>query len=142
MSRHRGAKHRRRYELLGGISLLSPEYLLSVERWPFHTEPPDHFVLLSYLLDLSVSQSSTLMPMHYHHDFRPWLAYLRTPPLHFGRRPPQSNCLPYTVPNPDHGPRLEPQTHQGGISTLAPSDLATRLQSLPPILHRSVQSPM
>ena len=34
MSRHRGAKHRRRYELLGGISLLSPEYLLSVERWP------------------------------------------------------------------------------------------------------------
>ena len=142
MSRHRGAKHRRRYELLGGISLLSPEYLLSVERWPFHTEPPDHFVLLSYLLDLSVSQSSTLMPMHYQHDFRPCLAYLRTPPLHFGRRPPQSNCLPYTVPNPDNGSRLEPQTHQGGISTLAPSDLATRLQSLPPILHRSVQSPM
>src|SRR5256885_5052860 len=48
MSRHRGAKHRRRYELLGGISLLSPEYLLSVERWPFHTEPPDHYVLLSH----------------------------------------------------------------------------------------------
>ena len=42
MSRHRGAKHRRRYELLGGISLLSPEYLLSVERRPFHTGPPDH----------------------------------------------------------------------------------------------------
>ena len=42
MSRHRGAKHRRRYELLGGISLLSPEYLLSVERWPFHSGPPDH----------------------------------------------------------------------------------------------------
>ena len=41
MSRHRGAKHCRRYELLGGISLLSPEYLLFVERWPFHTEPPD-----------------------------------------------------------------------------------------------------
>jgi hypothetical protein len=41
-SRHRGAKHPRRCELLGGISLLSPAYLLSVERWPFHTEPPDH----------------------------------------------------------------------------------------------------
>src|SRR3546814_6257852 len=54
MSRHRGAKHRRRYELLGGISLLSPEYLLSVERWPFHSEPPDHYVLLSHLFDLSV----------------------------------------------------------------------------------------
>ncbi|KAK3596106.1 hypothetical protein CHS0354_027376 [Potamilus streckersoni] len=64
MSRHRGAKHRRRYELLGGISLLSPEYLLSVERWPFHTEPPDHYDLLSHLLDLSVSQLSTLMPLH------------------------------------------------------------------------------
>ena len=42
MSRHRGAKPRRRYELLGAISLLSPAYLLSVERWPFHTGPPDH----------------------------------------------------------------------------------------------------
>jgi hypothetical protein len=42
MSRHRGAKPPRRYELLEEISLLSPEYLLSVERWPFHTEPPDH----------------------------------------------------------------------------------------------------
>src|SRR6218665_731725 len=71
MSRHRGAKHRRRYELLGGISLLSPEYLLSVERWPFHTEPPDHYVLLSHLLDMSVSQSSPLMPLRYRHDVRP-----------------------------------------------------------------------
>jgi hypothetical protein len=32
MSRHRGAKPRRRYGLSGAISLLSPEYLLSVER--------------------------------------------------------------------------------------------------------------
>src|SRR6478672_11125581 len=64
MSRHRGAKPRRRCELLGVISLLSPEYLLSVERWPFHTEPPDHYDLLSHLLDLSVSQSSSLVPVH------------------------------------------------------------------------------
>ena len=42
MSRHRGAKPERRCELLAPISLLSPAYLLSVERWPFHTEPPDH----------------------------------------------------------------------------------------------------
>ncbi len=41
-SRHRGAKPPRRYELLGEISLLSPEYLLSVERGHFHTLPPDH----------------------------------------------------------------------------------------------------
>ena len=51
-SRHRGAKPLRRYELLGVISLLSPEYLLSFERWPFHTEPPDHYARLSSLLDL------------------------------------------------------------------------------------------
>ena len=56
MSRHRGAKQRRRCERLGAISLLSLEYLLSVERWPFHAEPPDHYDLLSQLLDLSVSQ--------------------------------------------------------------------------------------
>ena len=109
MSRHRGAKHRRRYELLGGISLLSPAYLLSVERWPFHTEPPDHYVLLSHLLALSGSQSSSLVPLHYQYDVRPYLGNLRAPPLRFGRRPPQSNCLPCTVPGPVHGPRLEPQ---------------------------------
>ena len=71
MSRHRGAKHRRRCELLGGISLLSPAYLLCVERWPFHTEPPDHYDLLSHLLDVSISQSSTLMPLHTLRDVRP-----------------------------------------------------------------------
>ena len=37
-SRHRGAKPPRRCDLLGEISLLSPEYLLSFERWPFHLE--------------------------------------------------------------------------------------------------------
>src|SRR5207245_9036564 len=64
MSRHRGAKQPRRYGLLGVISLLSPAYLLSVERWPFHEGPPDHYDRLSSLLDLSVSQSGGLMPLH------------------------------------------------------------------------------
>jgi|SRR5680860_676135 hypothetical protein len=41
-SRHRGAKPLRRYGLLEAISLLSPEYLLSVERRRFHLLPPDH----------------------------------------------------------------------------------------------------
>ena len=71
MSRHRGAKRFRRYGLLGIISLLSPAYLLSVERWPFHTEPPDHYGRLSTLLDSSVSQSGGLMPLHSTADFRP-----------------------------------------------------------------------
>src|SRR6185312_4764292 len=71
MSRHRGAKRFRRWGLLGIISLLSPAYLLSVERWPFHTEPPDHYGRLSTLLDLSVSQSGGLVPLHSTADFRP-----------------------------------------------------------------------
>jgi hypothetical protein len=70
MSRHRGAKRCRRYGLLGIISLLSPAYLLSVERWPFHMEPPDHYDRLSSLLDLFVSQSGRLMPLHSTSDFR------------------------------------------------------------------------
>ena len=71
MSRHRGAKQRRRCGRLGAISLLSLEYLLSVERWPFHTEPPDHYDRLSTLLDLYVSQSVRLMPLYSTVDFQP-----------------------------------------------------------------------
>ena len=104
MSRHRGAKPHRRYGLLDAISLLSPAYLLSYERWPFHAGPPDHFGLLSHLLDLWVSQSSLLLPLHYQYDVRPYLEDLRTPPLPFRRRPPQSNCPPCTVPEPDSRP--------------------------------------
>ena len=69
-SRHRGAEPPRRCELLGETSLLSPEYLLSYERWPFHSEPPDHYVLLSHLIDLLVSQSSTLLPLHSTHGYQ------------------------------------------------------------------------
>ncbi len=71
MSRHRGAKPPRRCGLLGEISLLSPAYLLSVERWPFHAEPPDHYGRLSSLLEPSLSQSGRLMPLYSTADFRP-----------------------------------------------------------------------
>ena len=71
MSRHRGAKPPRRCGLLGEISLLSPAYLLSVERWPFHAGPPDHYDRLSSLLVLSDSQSGRLLPLHSTTDFRP-----------------------------------------------------------------------
>jgi hypothetical protein len=69
-SRHRGAKPPRRCELLGEISLLSPEYLLSFERWPFHSEPPDHLTPLSCLFDLSVSQSSSLVLIRSSHGYQ------------------------------------------------------------------------
>ena len=64
MSRHRGAKRSRRYGLSETISLLSPAYLLFVERWSFHSESPDHYGRLSSLLDLSILQSSKYMPLH------------------------------------------------------------------------------
>ena len=96
-SRHRGAKPLRRFELLGAISLLSPEYLLSFERWPTHAEPPDHFALLSHLFDLSVSQSSALLPIYSMHGYHSCGVHLGKPPLLFWRRPPQSNYPPSGV---------------------------------------------
>src|SRR6516164_3540334 len=45
------------------------------------------------------------------------------PPLLFGRRPPQSNSPPASVPAPDQGARLDAKTQQGGISPLAPREL-------------------
>ena len=71
MSRHRGAKPGRRCELLVPISLLSLAYLLSVERWQFHIQPPDHLDLLSYLLDVCVSQLSWLISIYSSPDYQP-----------------------------------------------------------------------
>ncbi len=136
MSRHRGAKHRRRYELLGGISLLSPEYLLSVERWPFHSEPPDHYDLLSHLLAPSRSQSSWLMPctnlLMSDQISQPSCSSVtlweETAPVKLPTRHcPQPGSRVYVT--------LEHQPLKGGISRMAPRRLASTLQSLPPILH-------
>src|SRR6201747_135669 len=142
MSRHRGAKPPRRCGLLGEISLLSLEYLLSVERWPFHAGPPDHYGRLSSLLELSLSQSGGLVPLHSAADVRPACAHHRAPPLLFGRRPPQSNCPPRRVPDRDDRSRLDSKSTQGGISRVTPPDLAARLRSLPPILHRVLLLPL
>ena len=60
---------------------------------------------------------------------------LRAPPLLFGRRPPQSNCPPDTVPAPDDGRGLDRQSDEGGIPRAAPPGLAPRLRCLPPILY-------
>ena len=66
----------------------------------------------------------------------------RAPPLRFGRRPPQSNYPPGTVPEPDDGLGLGCRQDEGGIPRPAPPGLASRLQSLPPILYTSCQQPM
>lgn len=64
------------------------------------------------------------------------------PPLQFRRRPPQSNCPPDTVLRPDYGSKLDFRTDESGISRSAPRKLAPTLQSLPPILHKSIQKSM
>ena len=70
-SRHRGAKPCRRYGLLGKISLLSPGYLLSVERCRARAPAPDHYLRLSSLLGPSSSQSSPLVRLHSTPDCQP-----------------------------------------------------------------------
>ena len=71
MSRHRGAKLHRRYERLGEISLLSLEYLLSLKRQRSHEPLPDHLGLVSHLLDLYVSQLSSLLAISSPTDCQP-----------------------------------------------------------------------
>lgn len=64
MSQHRGAKQLRRYGLSRVISLLSLRYLLSVKRWPIHLVSSDLYDRLASLLNLSILQSSKLMPLN------------------------------------------------------------------------------
>src|ERR671935_2625756 len=80
------------------------------------------------------------MPLHSTHDFQPCSGNLCAPPLHFRRRPPQSNCPPDAVPDPDYGVGLEAQNTKGGIPRVAPRGLASPLQSLPPILDNVHQT--
>jgi hypothetical protein len=131
-SRHRGAKPPRRYELLGGISLLSPEYLLSFERRSFHTRPPDHYAPVSCLLGMSPSQSSALMPLH---SVRP---VTNRPEGTFG-----SLRYAFGGDHPSQTTRQTVSAHRaldlgqpkGRISRMAPRTLACALRSLRPILH-------
>ncbi len=60
MSRHRGAKHHRRYELLGGISLLSPEYLYPLSDGP---SIKDHRITKTYFRTRSTCQSRSQAPL-------------------------------------------------------------------------------
>ena len=63
MSRHRGAKPPRRCELLGEISLLSPEYLLSVGDGPSIWS---HRISMTYFRTCSTRRSRSQAPLcHY-----------------------------------------------------------------------------
>ncbi len=139
MSRHRGAKHRRRYELLGGISLLSPGTFYPLSDGP---SIQNHRITMTCFRTCSRRHARSQAGLCHCTNLLMsdrGLANLRAPPLLFRRRPPQSNYPPDTVRNPDHGSTLEHQTLKGGISRSAPCRLASTLQSLPPILHIKAQ---
>ncbi len=134
----------RRYQL----TKLSPAAYLfvRVERWPFHSEP--HGSLEPTFVSARTRQSPAVKPtlasLYALRDVRTALSgpsYSSVSSL--GGRPPQLQTTPpCTVPIPDYEIRLEPQAYQGGISRSAPLELAPKLQSLPPILHRNAQSPV
>ena len=73
---------------------------------------------------------------------RPSRAHLRAPPLLFGRRPPQSNYPPGTVPAPGHGRGLGRRSAGGSIPRSPPPGLAPRHLRLLPILYAADQRPM
>ena len=131
-SRHRGAKPLRRFELLGAISLLSPEYLLSFERRSFHTHPPDHYAPVSCLLGMSASQSSALMPLHSLRSVtnRPEGTFGSLRYAFGGDHPSQTT---HQAVSAYHA--LDLRQPKGRISRMAPRKLALPLRSLRPILH-------
>ena len=131
-SRHRGAKPPRRYELLGGISLLSPEYLLSFERRSFHTHPPDHYVPVSCLLGMSASQSSALLPLHSVRPVtnRPEGTFESLRYAFGGDHPSQTTRQAVSAHR-----ALDFRQPKGRISRMAKLPLARQHQSLRPILH-------
>ena len=125
-SRHRGAKTTPSiYELLGGISLLSPGTFLSFERRTFHTEPPDH-CSVSCLCGLSALPVNASTPATLCDPLQ------STWETRFWRRPPQSNYPPNAVLG---FTKLVPRRPKGRISTTAPRTLACPTRRLRPILH-------
>jgi hypothetical protein len=104
-----------------------------------------HWITRSDFRPCSTRRSRSQAPFYpyaRYHDCQPWRGYLRTPPLHFGRKPPQSNWPSATVPVPANGDWLDVRYSKGGISPLPPLYLAAQDHRLPPILHIEEQTTM
>ena len=128
-------------ELLGSIKMLSPAYLLSVERWPFHSEPPDHYDRLRLCSTCQSHSQAGLCHCTLRMISDRSEPTLRTPPLLFGRRPPQSNYPPYNVLMPDNGYQLDIKKNKRGISL--DSTKADAFASMsPPMLNMFFLTPM
>ena len=94
LSRHRGRKPTLQYELSGGITLLSPAYLLSIKRHPFHKVMPDHYkhckVYYHPARAITLTVQLPLLLLHSKlQDDEVEETYIH--PLLFRRFPPQAN---------------------------------------------------
>ena len=89
-----GRKPTLQYELSGGITLLSPAYLLSIKRHPFHKVMPDHYKhgKIDYhparAITLTVQLPLLLLYSKLQNDE---VEETYIPPLLFRRFPPQAN---------------------------------------------------
>ena len=143
MSRHRGAKPCRRCGLLGKISLLSPEYLLSVERRPFHSGPPDRLeptFVPARLVGLAVRLACTLALC----GRLPTALSQPCARLRYslgGDRPSQTTRLARS-PARLHGSGLGRRRAGGSIPRSPPRGLAPPLRGLLPILYATRRRPM
>ena len=140
MSRHRGAKPLRRCELLGVIACYPQGSF-----YPLSDGNPTlyHRITKSYFRTCSTRRCRSQAPFclctlrmvsdHSEGTFE----RLRYP--FGGDRPSQTPHLTLS-PSRDHGCWLETQYCKGGIPTAAPWQLASPLQSLPPILYMQYES--
>ena len=142
MSRHRGAKHPRRCGRLGGISLLSPAYLLSVGDGPStrdHRITMTDFRLCSARRPRSQAGLCHCTQQLISDQLEPTFARLR---YSLGGDRPSQTTRHAGSRTRIHGPRLDIRDHKGGISRLPPRRLAPSLQRLPPILHMPFLIPL
>src|SRR5882672_82327 len=143
MSRHRGAKPPRRYGLLGEISLLSPEYLLSDERRPFHMETAGSLspaFTPARLMGLAVKHPCAFtLNMRLPTALRVPLdssvtLWEETAPAKL----PSKHCLVSGFTES----RLGFKKSKSGISLMAPQEPKPSLQRLPPMLRMHNSKPI
>jgi hypothetical protein len=115
---------------------------LSVDQRPFHAVPLGHYARLSSLLDVLVSQSSSLVPLHSVRvmSMHPEGTIGRLRYALGGDRPSQTTPLALSGRRL-HGRPLDATPRKSGISPLPPARPRAHLHRLPPILRRRGTAP-
>ena len=116
---------------------------MSVERWHFHTQTTGSLrptFVSGRLVSLSVKLPSAFA-LFRAISVRAEETFARLRYSFGGDRPSQTARLTMS-PDRIHGRRLEFQYLKSGIPRLAPRELASSLQSLPPILYIKYRNPI